>query len=86
MKKLKTTILIMILCYAAGFLTAIYGLAPVDQPPTDDFSENAFSSFTKSDQFALELGRQLKNITCFAEDTAVKTGSMIQDKMAVSKN
>jgi hypothetical protein len=66
--------------FFAGFATAIYGLAPVDQIGEQNGLENEkvfFSSFTKSDQFAKDCGRVLQKWTCVAEEAANSLGQKV---------
>ena len=83
MKSIKARLLIALIVYFAGFATAIYALAPVDTESQDQH-KTAFSSFTKSDQFALNCSDRLRKIASLAEEAAKKTGSFIDSKISPS--
>lgn len=88
MKSFKSKILAILIVYFAGFSTAIYGLAPVDQSyALNDGreSENIFCSFTKSDRFANGYGQKLHQWSDLAEVAAEKAGNFIQQKVAAKE-
>lgn len=85
MRKLRGKLLVLLVVYFAGFATAIYGLAPVDQSAKTHNNDSVFNSFTKSDEFALNCGRQFKKWACLAEDAALRAGDYIQSKTAGNK-
>lgn len=84
MRNFKGRLLVVLVVYFAGFATAIYGLAPVDQSE-DNTQDVVFSSFTKSNDFALECGRQFKKWACLAEDATSKAGVYIEAKKVANK-
>lgn len=80
MENFRGRLITMLMVFFAGFATAIYGLAPVDQVDEQSGSENEkvfFSSFTKSDQFAMDCGKVLKKWTCVAEEAANSFGQKV---------
>ena len=80
MKNFRGRLITMLMVFFAGFATAIYGLAPVDQVDEQNGSGNEkvfFSSFTKSDQFATDCGRVLRKWTCVAEEAANSLGKKV---------
>ena len=78
-------ITLMLVVYFAGFSTAIYTLAPVEQ---DQWSQDGSlaevnvlpGSALRSDQFAKDFSVALHKCLAFAEGTAAKAGKYMKEK------
>ena len=73
-------ILFVLIVYFAGFVTAIYALAPANSKVTAQNVNEPLSfpqSFTKSDQFAKSLGDRMRKCLDATKDLAQKAKSSI---------
>jgi hypothetical protein len=83
----------LLIVYFAGFATAIYALAPVDEKKTTKASvtsffsrntteenEGVFSAF-KSDDFAKSLSTGMHKCVDFGKEAAWRTGKFIKRKI-----
>ncbi len=69
--KLRTTIILMLIIYFAGFATGIYTLAPAPEHP-EQVHESFLNSFIKSDDFAESFNVRLHQCIDFARENAAR--------------
>ena len=77
---LRGKILFVLIVYFAGFVTAIYAMAPVSAKVTARNVNEPVSfpqSFTKSDQFAKSFGERMRKCLNSTKDFAQKAKSSI---------
>lgn len=65
-----------LIVYCAGFLTAIYFLAPIDQA-----NENGEIANTKTEEIATKVNTQLHKYVGVAKDAAKDLGVFIKEKI-----
>ena len=87
----KSKFVFLLIIYFAGFATAIYCLAPVDESQLNmgyssgSSDKNFFSSAFKSDEFAKSFSVELHKFMAIAKEKAKSTNELIKQKMQEGK-
>lgn len=69
-------IIFLLIVYFAGFATAIYCLAPVDEHPDRGFTHSAI----KSDEFAKSFNVKMHKCLDYSKDAARRAGAYLKEK------
>ena len=77
----RLKVLFLLISYSAGFLTAIYCLAPVPAENIDEHGERSFAhSVLKSDEFARDVSCGLYRCLDFMKDIANRVSGFAKEK------
>jgi len=86
----RSKLLFILIVYFAGFATAIYTLAPVDEKMISSRSsrskERTYTSQFNSQEFAKETNVQMRRFLSFAGDKASEVSELIQAKLAEGRS
>jgi len=78
----RSKFILLLVVYFAGFVTAIYALAPGAANEGDMGAENGFAhSFLKSDEFALSFNARMHKCLDAGKDAAQRAGAYIRSRM-----
>jgi len=82
MRGWRSKLIFLLIIYFAGFVTAIYCLAPVPKNQASQADQKSFAySILKSDEFAKSFSRGLHKCIDFAKDATKQAGTYVKDKM-----
>ncbi len=86
MFKWRSKLLFMLIVYFAGFATAVYFLAPVDEGMTasDNSGESYMHRQFDTEHFAQETSKRLHEFFSFAGDKASEVSGLVKEKLAQS--
>ncbi len=88
MSRWRSKLLFILIVYFAGFATAVYFLAPVDEEMTA--SGNSGESYRQrqfdTEQFAQATSARLHEFFSFAGDKASEVSELIKEKLAESRS
>ena len=79
---LRAKFVFLLIVYSAGFLTAIYCLAPApDQTPGQPGQRSALLGSLKSDEFAQSVNSGMHKALGLGKEAAQRAGKMIREKI-----
>lgn len=79
---LRAKFVFLLIVYAAGFLTAIYCLAPApDQPPGRSGQRGFARKGLKSDEFARSVNSGMHKAIDLSKEAAQRAAQMIREKI-----
>ena len=84
----RSKLLFMLIVYFAGFATAVYFLAPVDEEMTASGNSDESYSLRQFDteQFAQATSARLHEFFSFAGDKASEVSELIKEKLAEGRD
>ena len=86
----RSKLLLILIVYFAGFATAIYTLAPVDEKTVSSRSTKSKNIFRRgefnSQEFAKETSVKMHRFLSFAGDKASEVSELIKDKLAEGRS